>query len=149
MTHLPVLCFNIPRLEAPVFLKTRWRISLNRCTTLLSVQFHCPLIVGIATQLFFRFRTHKRPTSLQKFHAVIPDFLHSIVEHWWSLLLDVLCSRFSVESHCILTQRIPLEIFNLVFPSSVAAPGSSLAVMNSPGIPHSEFLQNVPLSTSE
>ena len=32
------------------------------------------LIVGIATPLFFRSWTQKRPMSLQEFHGVIPDF---------------------------------------------------------------------------
>ena len=42
MVHAPFFCFKIPQFNTLALLKTRWPISLNRCATLLAVQFHCP-----------------------------------------------------------------------------------------------------------
>ena len=75
MVLLPLFCFKIPRLTELVLFNKGWPVSLNRCTILLTVQFHGPfLIVRIVISFLFRPWTQKRPVSLQEFHRVILDF---------------------------------------------------------------------------
>ena len=75
MVHLPSLCFKIPRLNALVLLKTGWPVSLNRCTILLAVQFHCPFW---SWESPYHFSSDPGPRNVQcpckNLHGVIPDF---------------------------------------------------------------------------